>query len=589
MKFLRNLLAAVLGTFLALGLFFFFAITFLIAGASATSFENYQQPISVPNNAVLVLQLQKPILDHIAHEDFISKVLDVESAAFDLTKLIAAVEHAAVDDRIKGISIENTFFMGGMSQTQALRRALKKFKESGKFVYAYNEYYTQKDYYLASVADSLFLHPEGDIEFKGLASEVLYFKDFSEKTGIKFEVVRHGKYKSAVEPFIADRMSQENRTQIEVLLNSLWKQIASEIAADRQISLQELNRLAHRLEITNPKRALENSLVQKLLSRKDYQAFLKTKLEVDETETLSEISISKYMHENTTSNSDNTIAVVFAQGEIVYGEGDENVIGQEIIINTLEGLKKDTDVKAIVLRINSPGGSSIASELIWEAIEDVKDTKPVIVSMGDVAASGGYYIASGANHIVAETNTITGSIGVFGLLPNIGGLADDWGINAEQVGTHANSIGYSLFEPMSNAFRAEVKEGIEQVYNTFLERVANGRGLSREQVNKIAQGRVWSGAAAKLIGLVDEVGGLDLAVSKAAELSGVNRYQLKSFPRYDDDFERLFKKLQRGPLGGQNSWTSQLPSGLQPLVNILKFQPKKPEILTRMPFEISIR
>jgi protease-4 len=594
MNFLRNLLAAILGTFISLGLLFFLFIAIIVASASSEAFSGGGILPTIHSNSILALQIQKPIVDHVASKNQWEQALGIEPAAYGLDALIRAIEVAENDDRIEGISIQFPFLSAGFSQTQSLRRALKNFKKSGKFIFAYHEFFTQKDYYFASVADSLFLHPQGEIDFKGLASEILYFKDFEEKSGVSMEVIRHGKYKSAVEPFLQNKMSDENRTQIKELLWSLWKTVTTDIEQSGLLDKKSLNKIASQLAGRNSESALESGLVHQLVERDEYEAVLRNKVGIAEDDDLHLVSIQDYLSSLPSSinlKTQNKIAVIYAQGEIVYGEGNKETIGQEIMIEALEEIQNDDRIKAVVLRINSPGGSALASELILRKLTKTKNTKPLVVSMGDVAASGGYYIACMGDEIIAESSTITGSIGVFGALPNARGLANKWGINAEQVTTHPNALGYSIFEPLSESFKKVTTESIENVYNTFVKRVATGRGLTVGQVHKIAQGRVWSGMDAKKIGLVDDLGGLDKALERAAALADIENFNITAYPKFEDDFQSIINELQNGPLGHifEPKIYSDIQSTLLPLLTAMERFSNQEGIQARLPFELIIK
>ncbi|WP_298999492.1 signal peptide peptidase SppA [uncultured Tenacibaculum sp.] len=536
MKFLRNLLASVLGFFIALFLLFvfFFAIA-TIVGA--------EEQIVVKSNSVLELDLSTPIKDYAPKEDNpIAEALELNEERLALNKIINAIENAKTDNKIKGISIKTTFVNAGIAQTQAIRNKLEEFKESGKFIYAYNDIYTQKNYYLSSVADSLFLNPVGAIDFRGLSTEILYFKDFEDKYGIKMEVVRHGKYKSAVEPFLENKMSDANREQTTSFLKSIWSEITEDISNSRNISIEELNTIADNSNGRNAEIALKSKLIDASIYEDEYQE----KLAGGSDEKVNTISIEDYINSGKgriSSTAKDKIAVIYAQGDIVYGEGNEHYIGQGIINKAIKKAREDDNVKAIVLRVNSPGGSALASELIWRELELTKKEKPLVVSMGNLAASGGYYIACNADKIIAEPTTITGSIGVFGAIPNFSQFADNIGINAEQVSTN-NSASYSVFEPMNQQFYDVTKEGVEQIYTTFVNRVSTGRNMTFEQVNEIAQGRVWTGKEAIEKGLVDQLGGLEDAIKVAAELAEVENYRVHNYPHYKTD---LKDALQMNP------------------------------------------
>jgi protease-4 len=540
MNFLRNLLAAIIGCLVAFGVVFvmFFVLISLLGSD--------EEAVTVKDNTVLELQLQRPIADYTGSDE-LNPFAGIFESSQGLDEILQAVTVAKDDERIKGISLNNNFMLAGLAQTQAIRKVLEEFKSSGKFIYTYGDFYTQKDYYLASVADSIFMNPVGVLDFKGLSSEVLFYKDLQEKTGVKMEVIRHGKYKSAVEPYLENEMSDANRTQIKELIQSLWNSMVTDIAAGRGISEANLNIIADTLGGRSPKYAKKSGLLDDIIFYDQYEQKLSNALSLSEGADINYIDLDDYAiysNKKTLKSGTDKIAVIFAQGEILYGEGGPDIIGQGIINKALIKAREDKNVKAIVLRVNSPGGSALTSDIIWREVALAKKVKPVVVSMGNVAASGGYYIAAGANKIFAEPTTITGSIGVFGTVPNISELAKDIGVNAEQVGTNANSVDYSLFEPMSDAFRNQVQESIEDTYTTFLERVAQGRGISVAMADSLAQGRVWSGVDAKRIGLVDELGTLEDAIDAAAEMAELSSYGIRKYPKYKSGFERFMEDLE---------------------------------------------
>ncbi|MBG7628888.1 MAG: signal peptide peptidase SppA [Bacteroidetes bacterium] len=536
MNFLRNLLASIIGTFITLGLILFLLIMVVAAIGD-------DEKIIVKSNSVLEIKLDKLVKDYAPKsDDPFDEIFGANNKKMGLNEIINAIENAKYDSNIKGISINALAVNAGVSQTKAIRNKLLEFKASGKFVNAYADVYNQKSYYLASVADSVFMNPVGAIDFKGLSSEVLFFKSLQEKTGVKMEVIRHGKYKSAVEPFLANEMSVNNREQITSFLSSIWGVMLVDISESRNIAIEDLNIIADGLLARNAKLAIENKIVDGAIYMDEYEGKLKKAAGVSEGSKLNTITLQNYISTGkgrVIGTSSDRIAVIYAQGEIIYGKGDEDHIGQELIINAIRKAKKNSSVKAIVIRVNSPGGSALTSELIWREIELAKKELPIVVSMGDVAASGGYYIACNANKIVAEPTTITGSIGVFGVVPNMSELADDIGINAEQVSTNKGAS-YSLFEPMTDEFRTVTQEGVEFVYATFLDRVASGRNITVEQADALAQGRVWSGVEAKENGLVDELGGLKVAIIEAAGLAGITDYKIRNYPSYKIDFEERF-------------------------------------------------
>ena len=581
MKFLRNLLASILGFFIAIFLIFIF----FVAIAAITGSED---EVIVKSNSVLELNLATPVKDYAPKEDNpLAEILELNDEKLALNKIINAIENAKTDNNIKGISIKTTYINAGIAQTQAIRNKIEEFKESGKFVYAYNDVYTQKNYYLSSVADSLFLNPVGAIDFKGLSTEILYYKDFEDKYGVKMEVIRHGKYKSAVEPYLSNKMSDANREQTTSFLNSIWSEITDDISNSRNISVENLNLIADNANGRNATLAKENKLIDGIIYIDEY----KEKLKLGSDKKVNTISLEDYIKSGKgriSSINKDKIAVIYAQGQIMYGEGNEDIIGQGLTNRAIRKARKDKNVKAIVLRVNSPGGSALASELIWRELELAKKEKPLVVSMGNVAASGGYYIACNANKIVAEPTTITGSIGVFGAIPNFNQLADNIGINAEQVSTN-NSPSYSVFEPMNQKFYDVTKEGVEQIYTTFVNRVATGRNMTFEQVNEIAQGRVWSGKEAKEKGLVDKLGSLNDAIEIAAELADLENYKIRNYPNYKKDLKEALNFSPFGKVSKEEILKEALGDEHYQLYHNINQMKNLKGIQARMPFIFQIK
>jgi protease IV len=584
MRFLGNLLAAILGTIIAL-----FLILFLFIGIAALVGDD--DKIEVKNQSVLTLNLDGVIEDYVPKSDNpFDELLGTNDGKFELAQILNAIENAKTDDKIKGISIELLNTEAGISQMQAIRNKLLDFKTSGKFVTAYSDIYTQKSYYLSSVADSIFVNPVGMVEFSGLSTEKLYFKGFQEKYGVKMEVIRHGKYKSAMEGFISDKMSDANREQTLSFLNSIWGEILDDIAVSRKKSVAELNEIADKLGTSSITLAVQNKMVDKALYADEYELKLKKLSGVAVDKDLERISLADYIESGKgqiISTAKDKIAVLYAQGEISYGKGDESYIGQESMMEALKKLREDKNVKAIVLRINSPGGSALASDLIWREIEITKKVKPIVVSMGDVAASGGYYIACNSNRIFAEPTTITGSIGVFGAIPNMSGLAGNMGINAEQVATNKGA-NYSAFEPLSTEFHDYIKGSIDEIYQTFIGHVAIGRNMTTAAVDSIGQGRVWTGKEAKEIGLVDELGGLNDAIAYTAKLVKLEKYKLTVYPRYEKDIKDAFSanpfmKAQ------ENKMIEEIGLENYKMYKTIKSYQKMEGVQARLPFEIKIK
>ena len=541
MKFLGNVLATIIGIFVFFMLFFF---GILLIGAA---FGGESEVVTVKSNSVIELNLDR------IQNDYAGKYKDPWVTIFSdnkkigLTDIINSIEKAKTDTDIKGISILNDNSSLGMAQSKALRDALESFKKSGKFVMAYANSYSQKEYYLNSVANTIYINPVGDMDFKGLSAEIMFFKDFQEKSGLKMEVIRHGKYKSAVEPFLENKMSDANREQTTALLNSVWSSVVSDISKSRNISVTKLNEIANGLLARTPEMAKAEKLVDIIAYEDVYHSAIKKALKVAENEDYNKVNITDYAQKIATTaqsfDSKDEIAIIYAQGEIMSGEGDVNVIGEGSMRRSLQQARKNKNVKAIVLRIDSPGGSALTSDLIWREIELTKKVKPIVVSMGNYAASGGYYIACNANTIFAEANTITGSIGVFGVLPNFTALATKIGINTEQVKTHENAANYSPFVPIDENFKAVTLEGVEHIYKTFVTHVAEGRKMTFDQVDAIAQGRVWTGSEALKIGLVDKIGGLNDAIAKAASLAKITKYSTQNYPEYQKNLDDLLANL----------------------------------------------
>ena len=550
---------------------------------------------SVANASVLKIALNRPIVDYKGGSgDDPFSVFFEETIALD--EVVAAVQAAAEDDRISGISFETPFFLGGWSQAETLRNALIEFKNSGKFVYAYGDSYSQKSFYLSSVADSLFVTPTGFVDLRGLSSKLTYYKSFQEKSGLRMEVIRHGKYKAAVEPYLNDAPSKENIEQIQELIDGLWDEVGAQMADQIEVSRADFEGWVNDLATRDLEKAKELGLIGGLIYEDQYEDALKravgaSKNDLSASSKLNTISSSSYFKtiKSTPIDSSDRIALVYAQGSILYGEGSPTIMGQETMNKALQSAREDRNVKAVVLRINSPGGSALTSDLIWREVEKTAKEKPVVVSISDVAASGGYYIATPATYIIAQPTSITGSIGVFGTLPNASELAKQWGISSYTLSTHERSATYSPLRPLSDTFRAELTEGIEQTYQTFLERVASGRSMSIESVDAIAQGRVYLAPKALELGLVDEIGMLDDAINKAAELATIDEFKLREYPRYKSDFERLLGDL---PAASLSIISSKLPSIVSDYLNFWETVGGENHdynrIQARLPFDLKI-
>ena len=445
--------------------------------------------------------------------------------------------------------------MEGKTHLTDIRHAVEDFKKSGKFVYAFSEGASQYDYYLQSAADSVFVGTLGSVEVQGLSAEVLYYKDLQEKSGVHMEVFRHGKYKSAVEPFLENTMSDANREQITSYLRSLWNSYAEAVSSSRGLSLSELDQVADSLWGRTPELALQHHLVDRIAFRDQFEESVRKASKCKEVNDLQWVPIEKYTEKVTLDRKKNLykeikndkIAVIFCDGEIIDGQSTAGKVGHETIIKALRDAREDKRVKAIVLRVNSPGGSGLASELIHREIALTQKKKPVYASMGNVAASGGYYISCNATRIFADRQTLTGSIGVFGVAPNLSELAQRWGVHSQQVSTHPYALSYSLFEKTPEKTRQVITEEIESFYKKFVQRVADGRHMSWEEVDALAQGRVWTGQEALEKGLVDEIGSLRESIAYAAKEQKLSegKYLPVAYPVIEVNFMDYMKQRFR--------------------------------------------
>lgn len=543
MKFLKYLLASILG-FIIASFLLFFILMGIIGGMIASS----DKTVEVKDNSVLYINLNKEIVDRASNNPFdgFNFTSMQPKTAIGLNDILKAIENAKEDPKIKGIFMEVDFVSAGSATTNEIRNALINFKESGKFIISYNDFYSQKAYFLSSVADKIYLNPAGLIEWIGLRAEIMYYKNIFEKLGVEPQVFRHGKFKSAVEPYILDKMSPENREQISTYRGSIWNHWVEGISKSRGISTKELNRLADDMIIHNGKASYENKLIDSLIYKDQVIDILKKRLGVPDKKDISSISIDDYAKIPTPLKgkglSKNKIAVIYATGDIVMGNGTDGEIGSDGFSRAIREARRDSTIKAIVLRVNSPGGLSLASEVIWREMVLAKKAKPVIVSMGDVAASGGYYITAPADTILADPTTITGSIGVFGILYNLkNGLNNKLGINVETVNTNKHSDIYSMYRSVTAEERAVIQLGIEDTYQTFIGHVAEGRNIPVSKVDEIGQGRVWSGANALDIKLIDGFGGLKEAIKVAVKMAKLDSYRITELPKQKDPLQQLLE------------------------------------------------
>lgn len=584
-QFFKFTLASILGFILASLLLMFVSVGIMMGIAAMGEEETI-----VEENSILKLKLDYPLTDRSVNDPMAFFNFDDFGSKPGLDDVLMSIDKAAKDPNIDGIYISASDVQGGVAQIEEIRNALEKFKESDKFIIAYATGFGQGAYYLASVADEVYVHPEGMILFKGLAAELMFFKGTLEKLDIDMQIIRHGKFKAAVEPFMLDKMSEANREQNSALINSVWGDILSKISASRDISIDDLNKAADLLSLDDPKMALELKFIDGIKYPDEIADILKDKTWKEEDDDLEMLSVSDYKSSAFFKKNEpakDKIAVIYAAGEIKGGKGDDTFIGEKNIRKALIKAREDERVKAVVMRVNSPGGSALVSDIIWREVVLTKEEKPVVVSMGNVAASGGYYISCAADYIYADPTTITGSIGVFGLIPNVGNfMTNKLGVTFDEVATNENANLMTINKALTPYQREVIQRSVERVYDSFIGKVAEGRNMTKEDVDRIGQGRVWSGTQALEIGLVDELGGLENAIEKAAELAEVETYKLKSLPAQKDPFQEIIESIT-----GQSSsvFLKYYLGEDYKYVQMFDDMENRDVIQARMPFEMEIR
>lgn len=541
-QFFKFMFASMLGIILT---FVLFLILFIGIISSITK----KEIVTVPQNSILHIKLDKKIFDRAQKNpiDFFDIMKMDVSKNLGLTEILKNIEKAKNDNKIKGLYLDLSNINAGFATIEEIRNQLIDFKKSNKFIISYSDYYSQKAYYLSTVSDKIYLNPEGTIDFKGINAEILFFKGLLSKLDVDIQIVRHGKYKSAVEPFMLDKMSKANKEQTTTFVNSLWNKMLKGISETRNINIENLNTIADNLSLQNADDALKYNFIDKKIYKDELFSALRTKIGLSSESKLKFISMSKYSDAPETIKKTFTkdrIAVIYAQGNIVYGKGSEQTIGSEEISKAIRKARLSKKVKAIVLRVNSPGGSSLASEIIWRELLLAKKAKPVVASYGDYAASGGYYISCPADKIIASPNTITGSIGVFGIIPNFKNFFNKkLGLTFDNVKTNENSGFISVNRPMTSYERNLVEKNIEETYSTFVNHVVDSRNMTFEEVDNIGQGRVWTGTNAKEIGLIDDFGGLNRAIDIAAEMANIKNYRILSLPYQKDPLTIIIEEL----------------------------------------------
>ena len=583
-NFIKTVLANVIALFIAGLLLPFFLLFIIVIIGSASSSD---KDIKIKENSVLTIDFKSKIVEHENESE--ASVFDLkDDAELKYQDILNAIETAKNDDKIKGISIELDDIDAGITQIDDIRKSLEDFKKSNKFVYAYGNNVSQASYYLGSVADQYFLNPVGGIELKGLSSEVVFLKEFAEKYGININVIRHGNFKAAVEPFLRNEMSPENKEQMTALLNDTWGEISSKIIQSRKLDATEFKTVVDSLYATIPDLSLKYKLADKLVQKSEYEEIIKNKLNVGKDEKLNKVSIRNYAFSQVdTKTNDNKIAVLYASGTI-YNGNKYSDIHSERYIQYIKNLAQDDNIKAVVLRVNSPGGSANASDEILYELQQLKQKKPLIISFGDYAASGGYYISMAGDRIFAQNNTITGSIGVFGVIPDAKNLANRNGIYSDVVSTNANSNMISPFSGLSSGTLAIAQRSVVNTYNRFVHFVSKNRNKTAEEVDAVGSGRVWSGKRAKEIGLVDEIGSLNDAVKYAANKANIAEYEAVSYPEKVDKFEQIMSNLRQGNIA-ESYVKSQISEENYQLFKVFSDQNFKNSIQMAMPYIIRIK
>ena len=583
-QFFKFVFASMVGIILSSILLF---VIFIASIGALVSSSN--DKVIVSENTILHVNLNVPIVER----GSTSPLDDLDLGPFKgdktlgLDNILKSINHAKSDDNIKGIYLDVSYLVTGFASIEEIRDALIEFKKSGKFIIAYSEVYSQGAYYLASVANKIYLNPQGILELKGFSSEVMFLKGALEKLDIEAQIIKVGTYKSAVEPFILDKMSDANRLQTKELLGSMYNHFTAQISASRKIPQDSIIAIADGLKSRSPEDAVKYKLVDALKYKDEVLDELKAKTGIDKKKNLKTVSISDYAKTvSNTSTASDRIAVIYANGEINSGEGDENTIGSEGISKALRKARLDDKVKAVVLRVNSPGGSSLASDVIWREVLLTKKVKPIIVSMGDYAASGGYYIACAADSIFAEPNTITGSIGVFAIIPNMKGFFNNkLGLTFDGVKTGQFADLGNISRPLTAPEKMILQREVNRTYSDFTKIVANGRKISQTYVDSIGQGRVWTGEQALKLKLVDRIGHLEDAIASAAKKAKIKEYKIVNYPEIkdgllgflDDSEDKIKLYMVKQELGVSYPYYQKVKK----VMNIKGLQ-------ARMPYEIEI-
>jgi protease-4 len=583
--FIKFTFASMLGVVLAGIIFTILSIVTMVGMLASSDTETV-----VKENSIFKLELNG-VLSERAQENPLQSLIGEDFEEYGLDDILTSIKKAKENENIKGIYLETAMMEASFASLEEIRNALKDFKESGKFIVAYADQYTQGMYYLASVADKVIVNPQGSIMWHGLASQAIFYKDLLEKVGVEMQIFKVGTYKSAVEPFIATEMSDANREQVSAFLNSIWGRLLEDISASRDIPADVLNKYADDyMDLKQAEEYITCGLADTLLYKDGVLNYLKemTGREADESlRTLSLADMKNVKRNTPLDKSGNIIAVYYAFGGIDDNTSTDEGINSEKVIKDLRKLREDETIKAVVLRVNSPGGSAYGSEQIWREVVMLKNEKPVIVSMGDYAASGGYYISCAADSIVADPTTLTGSIGIFGMFPNMENLlTDKLGVHFDMVKTNKFADMGSINRPFNADEKAIMQKYINNGYELFVKRCADGRGMTVEAIKKIAEGRVWTGAKAKELGLVDELGGLDRALEIAAQKADIEAYSVINYPNEENAFAALLNKSKNNYINEKMAETLGKNYNYILFINNLK---EADRIQARMPFDLRIQ
>ena len=587
--FLKILIASALGFLIAQILISIIAIIVFIGAAGSLFSSMSTDKFILQNNSVLNLRLDGAIVERVAEPDpFTSMLSSQYPSAMGLNDIVSAIRKAKSNDNIKGIYLDTRAFSASMATLAEIRSELENFKESGKFIVSYADTYTQGGYYLASIADKIAINPQGMLDLHGLSSTPIFFKDALDKLGVKMQIFKVGTYKSAVEPFTQNEMSKENREQVNSYLNDAWSFKRSDFAVSRSLSEYQIDTIANKMPmLQSTEYLLTANLVDTLLYETEMKDYLRELLDIEEDKKIPSATVAnmKSVKTKNIQKTENTIALLYANGNIITGTGSSG-IQDKYIVSQIEKLKNDDDIKAVVFRINSGGGSAYASEQIWKAVEDLKTEKPIVVSMGDVAASGGYYIACNANSIVAQPTTITGSIGIFGMIPNLEGTTEKIGIHTETVKTNEFADFGNLTRPFNEKEKQLMQNYVETGYDLFLSRCAEGRNMDKDTLALYAEGRVWTGNQAKNIGLVDELGGIERAIEIAADMANLGKsYVVFEYPKLSSPIEELLNPAKEELAA--KTIKNYLGESFE-LFMLLKNIKDQDYIQARIPFELNI-